>query len=218
MGRRAATRTSRRATAVAPWTGCGLVAGPWPPPSVHRVASGASSSIRASRSPPRAAARKAFGHLPVDPRIGPVAPVSATNVLAGAVCQLTDGRRAATEQAGDLVMAESEALVQDEDCAFQWRGGLQQHQQRHREGLGADGGLGTVLGVRDGAQHRVDDGEQQVLRGEAEPQEILASQMRFDNHFVDSPQWTSSRIAAGSPAGPASGAVAAGPEIATSAP
>jgi hypothetical protein len=28
-----------------------------------------------------------------------------------------------------------------------------------------------------------------VLRGEADPAEVLATQERFDNHFVDSPVW-----------------------------
>lgn len=30
---------------------------------------------------------------------------------------------------------------------------------------------------------------ERVLKGQASPQEILDSQDRFDNHFVDSPQW-----------------------------
>lgn len=34
-----------------------------------------------------------------------------------------------------------------------------------------------------------------VRRGEASPQEILDSQERFDNHFLDSPVWTRARAA-----------------------
>jgi hypothetical protein len=28
-----------------------------------------------------------------------------------------------------------------------------------------------------------------VIKGQASPQEILDSQERFDNHFIDSPTW-----------------------------
>jgi quercetin dioxygenase-like cupin family protein len=36
-----------------------------------------------------------------------------------------------------------------------------------------------------------------VIRGQASPQEILESQERFDNHFVDSPVWREARAAGG---------------------
>jgi hypothetical protein len=34
-----------------------------------------------------------------------------------------------------------------------------------------------------------------VLKGQASPQEILANQERFDNYFLDSPEWTRLRVA-----------------------
>ncbi|MFI7692593.1 hypothetical protein ACIBQ6_26225 [Nonomuraea sp. NPDC049655] len=48
--------TSSRATLSRPRTGRGPPTTDLPPPSAHRVTSGASSSISASRSPPNAAA------------------------------------------------------------------------------------------------------------------------------------------------------------------
>jgi mannose-6-phosphate isomerase-like protein (cupin superfamily) len=38
-----------------------------------------------------------------------------------------------------------------------------------------------------------------VLRGEADPAEVLATQERFDNHFVDSPVWRARRTTSGRP-------------------
>jgi hypothetical protein len=55
-----------------------------------------------------------------------------------------------------------------------------------------EGGHADVLiifapGVKDRFEYfRLGD---RVIKGQASPQEILDSQERFDNHFIDSPTW-----------------------------
>lgn len=78
-------------------------------------------------------------------RLVDVVPIaSLADVRAGAARDLTDGRRATTDDLGDLVVSERESLVEHENRPFQRAERLQYHEHGERGCLRTGlGGLGV---------------------------------------------------------------------------
>ena len=115
-----------------------------PPPSVHSVTSGASSSISSLMSPPVDGGEEPLGGFALLDAVGLEPGAPGLDVFAGAVCGLTHRGLGTFDGVADFGVAEVEHLLEHEHGALQRAEGLQHDEHRHRHRFGGGDVIGGV--------------------------------------------------------------------------
>ena len=143
FGARRYSPSTSRTTCSAPDSGWAM-AQALPPPSPTMTTSGATISSRAAHVAALGGGEEPAGHFLALLAGSVEARLAVVDVMAGPGQDLAAVRLGLAGDAGDLLVVVPEHLVQQEHRPFGRCQALQQHQERHRQGVGHLGPLGRI--------------------------------------------------------------------------